>query len=152
MGGGGGGGRGWFRPFPALHYTMLFSSQHLLKAPLPLLTEPCSFWHGLPCPCPWPVVRVECSGLLDLLDKAMECTIVSMKKRKRTPTAAQKTTILHADGCKAWKSAAEPRKIRFQAVNHSKMQFTASVPKPKRGESRSTGTQCLDVCWRYLKR
>ena len=30
------------------------------------------------------------------------------------------------------------RKIRFQAVNHSKMQFTASVPKPKRSESRST--------------
>ena len=54
----------------------------------------------------------------------------------------------YAAGCKAWKCAAEARKIRFQAMNHSKMQFTASVPKPKKGESRST----RDVCWRYLKR
>ena len=66
----------------------------------------------------------------------------------RVPTCCPKCGCVglggpYADGCKAWKSAAEAREIRSQAGNHSKCSSLRPCQSPKEAKAEAQGPNVL---------
>ena len=57
-----------------------------------------------------------------------------------------------ADGARAFRKAAKDKKLSFQEVSHSKMQYSKIINgKLKPGQRKLAGTQTADRNWRELK-
>ena len=69
-----------------------------------------------------------------------------------TNSVHRRKTHMFADGAKAFVRDAKNKGMTITPVAHHRMEFTRSVKRPRPGQARTAGTQCLDRLWQDLKR
>lgn len=62
------------------------------------------------------------------------------------------STVIYPDGNHAWKSLAEQKGFKVEAVSHQQKQFTRELTNAKRHKPQLAGTQCIDRTWKSLKK